>query len=186
MAMGDPAGGGNYSGGTQGQGEGYGEGYGEEGTLLFRYRLVGYKWTWTSKTGDPRTWTGTGAEYDISATDYVYGSAQDALDAGKAIGDSNTDVMRVFSEPNRSGFAGLQHTYSDRLSGATNAPAAESQAAYEEYIKEGTLVLEEEPSGMTPLAGLFIIALIVGIGIIGFKYLSGVKMPKVEVPEVKV
>lgn len=137
---------GGGGGGGGGSSEG-GGGSGQPGDMGFRYRLTGYKWTWDDKTAeDPRSWKGHGAEYDISATDYTYGSAQDALDAGKAVGSSDTAVMRVFAESNYpSQFAGLQFTYSDRLTAATNAGAKEADDAYNEYIKTGDLDLPEPP-----------------------------------------
>ena len=157
QGQGDPG-----SGGTGGQGEGYGE----APTLAFRYRLVGYSWSWTDKSSpDPRLWKAEGAEYDISATDYVFGSAQDALDAGKAAGEADTAVVRVFAEANLSGFAGLQYTWTDRHQAAVNQAAKEKDAATEEYFKEGA-ELDLKP-GVSPWLGLIVIAIII-IGILWF------------------
>ena len=147
----------------QGWSEGYGSGQGQVPDMGFRYRLTGYLWTWDDKTSeDPRLWKGHGAEYDISATDYTYGSATDALDAGKAVGDANMEVMRVFSESNYpSLFAGRQFTYTDRLQTAWNAGAKEANDAYELWKNTQTTLDLGEPVGRNQWLGLIVIGLII-------------------------
>lgn len=159
---------GDTYGGNQGQGGAgeAGQGYGEAGTLAFRYRLVGYVWTWDSKTGDPRTWTGHGEEYDIRSVDYVFGSAADALDAGKVEGEADTSIVRVFADSNTAGFNGLQYTYSDRLTAATNAAAVESDEAYEVWRTTGDLGLHDDTPGKIPWGQMALLAMVVIGGII--------------------
>jgi hypothetical protein len=146
--------------------------------MAFRYRLTGYKWTWDDKSSpDPRNWKGHGAEYDISATGYTYGSADDALAAGRVAGDADQSVMRVFAESNYpTQFAGLQYTYSDRLTTATNAGAKEANDAYEVWKNtQTTLDLPEPPSppgddilsGVPQEAIIAIIVVIVVVAMIG-------------------
>jgi len=177
---------GDTYGGNQGQGGAgeAGQGYGEAGTLAFRYRLVGYKWTWENKTGDPRLWTGHGEEYDIRSVDYVFGSAQDALDAGKVEGDADTSIVRVFAEPNTAGFNGLQYTYSDRLTAATNAAAVEGNEAYEIWKTTGDLGLHDDTPGKIPWGPLVLLIIVVGIGIVFIDWMTKAKgKTSMEVPK---
>jgi len=139
-------------------------GYGQGGTISFRYRLRGWQWTWDSKTGDPRTWTGHGAYYDLANSGYVYGSNSDAMAAGKAVGDANPAVIDIYVECDTKGFAGAYYAYTQRDQDAKNAAAAEKEAAYEEYIKTGNLELPEgpgEPVGRNQWLGLIVIGLII-------------------------
>ena len=151
---------------VQGQGGGdpgtpWTGGQGQGGTISYRYRLRGYQWTWDTKTGDPRTWTGHGDYVELANSGYTYGSNADALAAGKAVGDANPAVLDVTVDCDTAGFAGAYYSYSQRDQDAKNAPAAEKEAAYEEYIKTGTLDLPEEPVGRNQWLGLIVIGLII-------------------------
>ena len=157
----------------QGWGEGYGPGSGQVADMGFRYRLTGYLWTWDDKSAaDPRLWRGHGAEFDISATPYTYGSAIDALEAGKAVGNADVSVMRVFSESNYpTQFAGRQYTYTTRLQTAWNAGAKEANDAYIEYSKD----LGDVPGGpgvAIPWGGLFVVGLVLVFGVIIINYFT--------------
>lgn len=161
-------GGGTTSGGSGGGGGGESTtgGAGEEPTLFFRFRLVGYQWTWTDKSSaDPRLWKGKGAYYDLQTSEYNYGSNDDALAAGKAVGDANTQVIQVYAESNTPGFAGKFYQYNDRMSAAINAGSAEKAAAYQEYIKEkGAGTTSGAPSGISeaaaPVASIVVTAVL--------------------------
>lgn len=154
---------GEPGGGSGSQGGGYGEG---ATPLAFRYRLIGYSWTWTDKTNpDPRLWKADGAEYDISSTDYAFGSAADGLDAGKAAGEANAEVVKVVVEANYSGFAGAQYTWTERYQAAANSAAKEKDEAYKAIVAGGG-ELDLKPGG-SPWLGLIVIAIIV-IGILWF------------------
>jgi hypothetical protein len=171
---------------TQGEGDpwGFGGGSGQGGALGFRYRLRGWKWTWDSKTGDPRTWTGHGDYYDLAASGYTYGSNADALAAGKAVGDSNPAVIDIYVECDTPGFAGAYYAYTQRDQDAKNAPSKESNAAYEEYIKEGKLELPQ-PSTASPFLGLIVIGLIIVVILWGLpKLYKGAPNVVAEVKEV--
>jgi hypothetical protein len=131
--------GGEASGGGSTGGEAGGSG--QEGAVTFKFTLYGWEWSWDSKTGDPRTWTGKASEPVISTTG-GYGSAQDALDAGKAIGATNEAVMKVIVESEIPGFAGASFIYTDRLQAKQNAVAKEKETATEGFLSGGgTLVL---------------------------------------------
>jgi hypothetical protein len=140
---------GGQTGGETGQAGGStgGEtgGTGEVGAVTFKFTLYGWVWTWTDKTNaDPRLWVGKATEPVISTTG-GYGSAQDALDAGKAIGASNEAVMKVIVESEIAGFAGASFIYTDRLQAAQNAVAAEKETATEDSLSGGgTLDLPSE------------------------------------------
>lgn len=131
----------------QGEGEAAEQGKGEgiKPTLFYRYRLIGYRWTWTDKEStDPRNWKGEGSYFDLESSPYSYGSAEDALEAGKTVGQTNLDVIQVYGEPNNKIFPSKFHQYNDRMTTATNAAAKESGAAYEEYTQPGEYKFPEE------------------------------------------
>jgi hypothetical protein len=156
QGQGDPGG-----GGTGGQGEGYGE----AGTLSFKFVLTGYSWAWDEpKQDDPRLWTGKATEPVISETG-GYGSADDALAAGKGVGDANAAVMKVTVTPNMTGFAGASYTYTERWQDAINVPGKEKAAAYEAIV--GTPEGGASSSGGSPWLGLIVIVLII-VGILWF------------------
>jgi len=163
-------------GGTAGGG--WTGGYGQGGTISFRYRLRGWKWTWDSKPDDPRLWTGHGAYYDLGTSGYTYGSNTDAMSAARVIGDSNPLVIDIYVECDTAGFAGGYYQYNARERDAKNAPAAEANAAYEVYITPGTLDLPEAGGGTTgpgvaiPWGGLFVVGLVLVFGVIIINYFT--------------
>jgi hypothetical protein len=156
MAMGQGQG---NPGGSAGDQSG---GYGQAGTLSFKFTLTGYAWAWDSTEGDPRQWTGKATEPVLQVAE-GYGSAADALEAGKVIGDANPDVMKVTVTPNMSGFAGASYTYTGRWQDAINAPGKEKDAAYEAIVAGGgTLDLgDSSTSAGSPWLGLIVIVLII-------------------------
>jgi len=123
--------------GNQGEGGGdeQNQGEGQPADMGYRFRLVGWKWIWdTPKPHNPDEWTGSGSKMDIQTTGYTYGSARDALDAGKGIGDTNLLVLEVFAESNYpTQFAGLYYAYTGRDETAKNAAAKEKAAASVEF-----------------------------------------------------
>lgn len=172
----------------QGQGEGgggygFGEGYGQGGTIGFRFRLRGWAWAWTSQVGDPRNWTGTGDYYDIQVSSYGYGSADDAMAAGRAIGDTDARVVDIYVECDTAGFAGAYYSYNARDQAAKNAPAAEKAAAYEAWRDQGTLDLggggDGGAPGKIPWGPLVLLVIVVGAGILFINWLT---KGKAEVP----
>lgn len=102
----------NQGAGDQGRGGGAagqaGAGSGEEGSLQFKYRLVG--WNQSTK-----------GEQDLKSSSFVYGSAEDAIAGGRQLGDNDPEVIRIYAAPSIIGFAGKQYTYTDRYAAAWSA-----------------------------------------------------------------
>jgi len=153
-------------GGTGGQGQAGGGG--QVADMGFRFILTGIRWVWTEKTAeDARLWKGHSENYEIQKTDYTYGSSDDALSAGRAIGDTNSSVTDVWSESNYPEFAGGHYQYNDRAQSGWNEGATESAKAYSDFLaRQGTTTLKL-PTPPTETAGDWLAPVAVGaIGLV--------------------